>query len=139
MKINIKILLGAAVCVVVIIGAGWFIKNNYDNGGMDMTNRRITATQAHTMMKRYPNAIILDVRTQQEFATGHIPGAILLPDYEIQDRAGYVLPNHDALILIYCRSGARSSSATSLLVSMGYTNVYDFGGINNWPYEKEGA
>ena len=105
------------------------------SGGDDMyRNRRITATQAKELMGRY-SAIILDVRSASEFAQGHIPGAILLPDYDIKDRADYVLTDTYALILVYCRSGNRSRAATSLLLSMGYENVYDFGGINAWPYE----
>ena len=96
---------------------------------------RISAADAYTIIKRDPSAIILDVRTEHEYATGRIPGAILLPDYDIHDKARRVLPNFKALILVYCKSGARSRAATSLLVSMGYTNVYDFGGINTWPYE----
>jgi len=105
-------------------------------GGEEMVrNRRISASYARELMKRYPNAIILDVRSESEFATGHIPDAILLPDFEIKDRARDILYNYNALILVYCRSGARSRAATSLLVSMGYKNVYDFGGINSWPYE----
>ena len=104
------------------------------NSGMQ--NRHITASEARAMMKRNPSAIILDVRTEQEFATGRIPGAILLPDHDIHEKAKHLLPNYNALILVYCRSGIRSRSAVSLLVSMGYNNVYDFGGITNWPYEK---
>ena len=80
-------------------------------------------------------AIILDVRSASEFAYGHIPGAILLPDYDIKYSAEQILPDTDALILVYCRSGNRSRAATSLLLSMGYVNVYDFGGINTWPYD----
>ena len=104
---------------------------------LSQSNRRITASEARAMMRRNPNAIILDVRTEQEFATGRIPGAILLPDYAIEYRAAQVLPNYDALILVYCRSGNRSRTAVNLLSSMGYTNVYDFGGINTWPYDTE--
>jgi len=105
-------------------------------GGEEMVrNRRISASYARELMKRYPNAIILDVRSESEFATGHIPGAILLPDFDIKDNAREVLYDYNALILVYCRSGARSRAATYLLVSMGYKNVYDFGGINAWPYE----
>ena len=107
-------------------------------GGEEMVrNRRISASYARELMKRYPNAIILDVRSESEFATGHIPGAILLPDFDIKDRAREILYDTNALILVYCRSGARSRAATYLLVSMGYKNVYDFGGINSWPYEVE--
>jgi rhodanese-related sulfurtransferase len=87
-------------------------------------------------MRANPNAIILDVRTAQEFATGKIPGAILLPDFDIRERAARVIPNKNALILVYCRSGARSREAAYELISMGYTNVFDFGGINSWPYER---
>ena len=113
----------------------------YPEGETDMYGyyrpRLITPSQALARMQSYPDAIILDVRTQQEFDTGHIPGAILLPDYAVEAQAPYVLPDKDAMILIYCRSGNRSASAARLLVSMGYTNVYDFGGINSWPYEVE--
>lgn len=101
----------------------------------NMQGRRITAMEAHTMMKRNPSAIILDVRSAYEFSTGRIPGATLLSDYDIPDNARRVLPNLNALILVYCKAGSRSRAAARQLVSMGYTNVYDFGGINTWPYE----
>ena len=97
----------------------------------------ITSSQARAKMQANPNAIILDVRTQQEFYDERIPGAILLPEYAIRDTAADVLPDKHALILVYCRSGVRSNSAANALVEMGYTNVYDFGGINSWPYERE--
>ncbi|MCL2285713.1 MAG: rhodanese-like domain-containing protein [Firmicutes bacterium] len=100
-------------------------------------NRRISAAYTRELVKRYPKAVILDVRSESEYAAGHIPGAILLPDFEISGRANEVLCDYNALILVYCQSGARSRAATSLLVSMGYVNVYDFGGINSWPYEVE--
>lgn len=97
----------------------------------------ITPTQARNMMRTYPDAVILDVRTQDEFDQSHIPGATLLPDYMVSTYANQVLPDFDALILVYCRSGRRSLNTAKLLVSMGYTNVYDFGGIIDWPYERE--
>jgi rhodanese-related sulfurtransferase len=83
------------------------------------------------------NAVLLDVRTDSEFAERHIPGAFLLPDYDIGSKAAEVLPDKDALILVYCRTGKRSANAANELVGMGYTNVYDFGGIVDWPYETE--
>ncbi|MCL1863648.1 MAG: rhodanese-like domain-containing protein [Defluviitaleaceae bacterium] len=98
-------------------------------------NYFITASEAREKMKS--NAIIVDVRTPEEFDAGRIPGAILLPNYTIRDKAGTVLADKDALILVYCRSGVRSRDAVYELISMGYTNVYDFGGINSWPYERE--
>ena len=97
--------------------------------------RRITPRQARVIIHANPRAIILDVRTRQEYDAGHIPGAILLPDHAVEAQAAYVLPDKNALILVYCKGGARSQGAAKLLVSMGYTNVCDFGGIDSWPYE----
>ena len=114
--------------------------HDYTQGETAMPYSRqttITPSQALAKMQENQYAIILDVRTAEEFAYTRIPGATLLPDYDIEERAGYVLPDKDALILVYCRSGIRSRNATYLLISMGYTNVYDFGGINSWPYERE--
>ena len=79
--------------------------------------------------------ILLDVRTKEEFDAGHIPGAVLLPNDKIVDTPPELLPDLNAEILIYCRSGNRSAQAANKLVAMGYTNVYDFGGIIDWPYE----
>ena len=100
-------------------------------------NRRITPRQARALMLANPHAIILDVRTRQEYDAGHIPGAILLPDYAVETQAPYALPNKSALTLVYCKGGSRSKGAARTLASMGYTNVYDCGGINSWPYEIE--
>jgi rhodanese-related sulfurtransferase len=97
----------------------------------------ITASEAREMMSKNPNAIILDVRTPEEFVTGRIPGAILFPNYTIRERAQTMLPDKGALILVYCRSGLRSRDAVLELLEMGYTNVFDFGGINAWPFEKQ--
>ena len=87
------------------------------------------------MMESVDDFILLDVRTEEEFRENRIGGAILIPDYEISARAGLELPDKDAVILIYCRSGRRSENAARELADMGYTNVYDFGGIIDWPYE----
>ncbi|MCL2406050.1 MAG: rhodanese-like domain-containing protein [Defluviitaleaceae bacterium] len=99
--------------------------------------RRISASRARAIMQANPYAIILDVRTQQEYDNERIPGAILLPDYAVSDLAAETLPDKNATILVYCRAGRRSQSAASILVEMGYVNVYDFGGIDSWPYERE--
>ena len=79
--------------------------------------------------------IIIDARTQEEFEQGHIKGAVLIPEYEIAAKAEKELPNKDSLILVYCRSGRRSKIASQELVKLGYTNVKEFGGIIDWPYE----
>ena len=81
--------------------------------------------------------IILDVRTQEEYDQGHIPGAILIPNTEITAEAEKVLTDKDQLILVYCRSGRRSKLAAVTLAQLGYTNVKEFGGIIDWPYETE--
>ena len=81
--------------------------------------------------------IILDTRTDEEFAQSHIPNAILIPHYEIPQRAEKELPNKDQLILVYCRSGNRSKQASQALADLGYTNVKEFGGIIDWEYEVE--
>jgi len=99
----------------------------------ERTHTKITPQQAQAMMAQSDiNIIILDVRTQEEFRSGHIPGAILLPGDEILARAGYLIPDLDQIILVYCRSGARSNVAALALVELGYTAVYDFGGIMDW-------
>lgn len=79
--------------------------------------------------------IILDVRTREEYDQGHIPGAILIPDTEIEAKAADLLPDKDQLILVYCRSGRRSKLAAQSLADLGYTNIREFGGILDWPYE----
>ena len=96
---------------------------------------QITPEQAKTIMDTESDFIIIDARTTEEFAQGHIANAILIPEYEIADRAEQELPHKDALILVYCRSGRRSKIASEELVKLGYTNVKEFGGIIDWPYE----
>ena len=97
----------------------------------------ITAQEAKVLMDTEKDYIILDVRTQEEYDQGHIPGAILIPDTEIEDRAEGELTDKDQLILVYCRSGRRSKLAAQSLVGLGYTNIREFGGIIDWPYEVE--
>ena len=97
----------------------------------------ITAQEAKEIMDTQKGYIILDVRTQEEYDQGHIPGAILIPDTEIEERAEDVLTDKDQLILVYCRSGRRSKLASEILVELGYTNIREFGGIIDWPYETE--
>ena len=99
------------------------------------TYEQITAEQAKTIMHTEKDYIIIDARTEDEFAEGHIKNAILIPEYEIKDRAEKELPDKEQLILVYCRSGRRSKIASDELVKLGYTNVKEFGGIIDWPYE----
>jgi phage shock protein E len=96
---------------------------------------RITAKQAKSRIDSGDAVVVLDVRTPQEYKAGHIPNAVLLPNETITDSPPKELPQFDAEILIYCRSGNRSAQAANKLIAMGYTDVYDFGGINEWPYD----
>jgi len=100
-----------------------------------VTYEQITPEQAKKIMDTQKDYIIIDARTDEEFAEGHIEGAILIPEYEIADRAEKELLDKNALILVYCRSGRRSKIASKELVKLGYTNVKEFGGIIDWPYE----
>lgn len=95
--------------------------------------RNISGQDAQAMSAG-EEAIILDVRTQAEYEGGHIPNAKLLPVAEIEAGAAAILPDKNSTIIVYCRSGRRSAAAAQKLVSMGYTQVFDLGGLNNWPY-----
>jgi len=111
--------------------------NSQQEISMQPEYRRITADTAYNMIQADENCIILDVRTIEEHLELRIPKSILLPYDEIESRAESELPHKDALILVYCRSGRRSEIAARELVEMNYTNVYDFGGIEDWGYATE--
>ena len=99
------------------------------------TYRQITMQEAVEMMAQEENYLILDVRTHEEFAAGHIPNAIVIPNETIGTEEIPQLPDKDQLIMVYCRSGNRSKQASDKLVKLGYTNIVEFGGINSWPGE----
>lgn len=96
---------------------------------------KISAEDAMKMMENEENVLILDVRTEEEFSEGHIKDAVLIPDYEITEKAEELIKDKATTILVYCRSGRRSAIAAKSLSELGYTTVYDFGGIIDWPYE----
>jgi phage shock protein E len=100
----------------------------------EAVHQTIDAKAAFTMMQDSDEYILLDVRTPEEYSVSHIEGALLLPDYELEVRAEEALPDKDARILVYCRSGRRSAASAATLAGMGYTQVYDFGGIIDWSY-----
>jgi rhodanese-related sulfurtransferase len=97
----------------------------------------ITPQEAKKIMDTQEGYVILDTRTEEEYETGHIPGAIVISHEQIKEKAEQVLTDKDQLILVYCRSGRRSKLAAQDLVDLGYTNVKEFGGIIDWPYEVE--
>ncbi|HEX3021463.1 MAG TPA: rhodanese-like domain-containing protein [Lachnospiraceae bacterium] len=98
------------------------------------TYHTISANQAKEMIDQNPAVTVLDVRTEEEYVSGHIENAILLPYDAVPQLAEHTLPDKSATILIYCRSGRRSKVAANSLAELGYTDIYDFGGINDWPY-----
>ena len=127
-KIVCKVL-SALLCIFSFVGC------NQKETTMKNTYEQITPAEAKGIMDSEHNYIILDVRTEEEFAEGHIVGAILIPDYEITEKAESVLTDKDQQILVYCRSGRRSKNAANQLAELGYSNVKEFGGIIDWPYE----
>jgi len=117
------------VILLLLIGCGESEKVN--------TYQQITQEEAKKMMDTQ-DVIILDVREPHEYNSGHILNAVLLPVGTIdEETAADVIPSKDSIVLVYCRSGNRSKTASEALVKLGYTNVYEFGGIITWQYETE--
>ena len=117
-----------------------------ESGGNDLTEsttanasasgyEQITQDEAKRLMDTEKDYVIIDARTIEEYEQGHIEGALLIPEYEIGERAEKELPDKNQLILVYCRSGRRSKIASQALADLGYTNVKEFGGIIDWKYE----
>ena len=106
-----------------------------DGDGMLNSYRQISQEEAARMMEKDDGHVIVDVRRQDEYDAGHIPGAILIPNESIGDTQPEALPDLNQIILIYCRSGNRSKQAAQKLFDMGYTNIYEFGGIIDWTGE----
>ena len=127
-----KILLIFALTALLLAGCG---QNHHQETVYMYVN--ITAEEAKEIMDTQQGYVILDVRTQAEYDQGHIPGAIVISYEEIEAKAESVLQDKSQLILVYCRSGRRSKIAAEVLVKLGYTNIKEFGGILDWPYEVE--
>jgi rhodanese-related sulfurtransferase len=98
---------------------------------------KIPAEQAKAIMGGRKPHIIIDVRTEEEFREKHIEGAIHIPHTEISTR-GAQLTDKSTIVLVYCKNGGRSASAAKEFIKLGYVNVYDLGGINDWPYATVG-
>ena len=126
-----------SVILILIITCTAILYGCTSGGENKMKNsyEQITPAETKEIMDTQDGYVILDVRTQEEFDETHIEGAILIPDYEIVAKAESILKDKNQLILVYCRSGRRSKLAAEALVKLGYTNVKEFGGIIDWPYE----
>lgn len=129
-----KIIKPIALFIILIILTACTVNNNSPKEAKIMYES-ITAQEAKTIMDSEENCIVLDVREQEEFDSGHIKGAVLIPHTEIEAQAEEKLPDKNATILVYCRSGRRSKIAAEALARLGYTCVKEFGGINDWKYE----
>ena len=121
----------AILLILVVLLLSGCSDNNQDSHAYT----QITQEEAMGMMKLNDGHIIVDVRRQDEYDEGHIPGAILIPNETISDERPKELPDLDQIILIYCRTGRRSKEASQKLADMGYTNIYEFGGISTWSGE----
>ena len=125
-----RILSSVLIMLLLLTGCG-------GSGTEKKSYQQITQETAKEMIDTR-EVVILDVREQHEYDSGHIPGAVLLPVGTItEDTAAAVIDELDAVVLVYCRSGNRSKTASQALADLGYTNVYEFGGINTWPYDIE--
>ena len=123
------------IVLMLLISLSLFGLTACQDNGNTPTYDQITAEEAKTIMDTEKDYIIIDARTEEEFAEGHIENAILIPEYEIAQRAEKELPDKEQLILVYCRSGRRSKIASEELIKLGYTNVKEFGGIIDWQYD----
>ena len=128
---------GDATSIGIIGGADGPTSVIVSEKGEKEMYQQITAEEAKKIMDSGEEHLILDTREQEEFDDGHIPNAILIPYTEIENKAEEMLPDKDKLILVYCRSGRRSKIAAESLAKLGYTDVKEFGGIIDWPYEVE--
>ena len=126
------ILCGIAAALLMICLLSGLIANAEDK---KLSFTRVSQEEAKEMMEKDDGHVVLDVRTEDEYASGHIPGAICIPNETIYKDRPEQLPDLDQIILVYCRSGNRSKRAARMLYEMGYTNVYEFGGIIDWTGE----
>ena len=126
------IILAAILLLLTACSSGGQVMDGED---MVRSYTQISQEEAKQMMEQDGTQIIVDVRTQKEYDSGHIPGAICIPNESIGTEHPEELPDLDQVILVYCRSGNRSKQAAQKLFDMGYINVYEFGGINDWTGE----
>lgn len=130
-----RLMIPLLICLLVLSGCA-AQSTGKEGGSMEKGSyTQIDQETAKEMMLRDDGHVIVDVRRQDEYDAGHIPGAILIPNESIGTERPEQLPNLDQIILVYCRSGNRSKQAAQKLFDMGYTNVYEFGGINTWTGE----
>ena len=133
-----QILLFAALAASLALLAGCALSKTKKDTSEDTTDKaayhKISVEEAYEMMASQ-EVVVVDVRTREEHESGHIENAVLVPNESIGSEMPEALPDKEATLLVYCRSGRRSKEAAQKLLSLGYQNVYDFGGVIDWPYE----
>ena len=138
-----QILLFAALAASLALLSGCTLSKAKADTAEDMSDKaayqKISAEEAYEMMASQ-EVVVVDVRTREEYDGGHIENAVLVPNENIGSEMPEALPDKEATLLVYCRSGRRSKDAAQKLLALGYQSVYDFGGVIDWPYElvKEG-
>ena len=133
-----KIILSLIMSAIIISACSKAVlPEQKEDTGTKNSYTKISQDEAKKMMEKDDGHVIVDVRREDEFASGHIPGAILIPNESIGTEKPAELPDPDQIILVYCRSGNRSAQASQKLTDLGYTNVFDFGGIMTWTGEIE--
>ena len=133
-----KIILSLIMSAIIISACSKAVlPEQKEDTGTKNSYTKISQDEAKKMMEKDDGHVIVDVRREDEFASGHIPGAILIPNESIGTEKPAELPDLDQIILVYCRSGNRSAQASQKLAGIGYTNVFDFGGIMTWTGEIE--
>ena len=133
-KISIKTYLVILVLSIFMTGCGVYQSNSDNTSG---NIKKITAEEAKKMMDEDKEILIIDVREENEYNEGHIKNSVLVPLGTIDSSIGNLAKEKEEPILVYCRSGRRSAEAANILNELGYTNIYDFGGIIDWNYEIE--
>ena len=139
-----QILLFSALAALLALLSGCALSKAKEDKAEDMTGKaayqKISAEEAYEMMASQEVVVVVDVRTREEYDGGHIENAVLVPNESIGSEMPEALPDKEATLLVYCRSGRRSKDAAQKLLKLGYQSVYDFGGVIDWPYElvKEG-
>ena len=124
-----------SLLLILFVGVSFVALVSFTSAqGVKVGYEEISPEDAKKIMAEDSKAIIVDVRNKDEYDEGHIAKAILLPLPDVKDDAARVLPNKDATILVYCKSGNRSKAASEILAGLGYQHVYEFGGVSTWPY-----
>lgn len=127
------------LAMTLIFGAGFYVAwaQNAESGSKKNQYQTISPAEARKRLDNEKGIVLLDVRTPEEYREGHVPGSILLPVDELEAKIAGIIPDKQTTVFVYCRSGRRSAIAANTMIKLGYSSVYDLGGIVDWPYQTE--